>query len=216
MLLNRNSNRNLQPVKTYLNSSHLRCICILGHGRETLRIIAFFLCRYEVRMEACTLLGCAASDWSSIQTQEAPPAGQSAPLLELQADSNGMQTVFLLSWSPPAQANGKLLHYELYRRLGDDSEGHSSATLVYSNVSTSHHDRKLLPYTAYEYQVIHFIFLLFLVHESSFTKLRTEYIYCVQSNNRFLRLSIFLSSVYMFSLKTWLSLSINFKNYFHD
>ncbi|KAL7861387.1 hypothetical protein SRHO_G00128280 [Serrasalmus rhombeus] len=109
--------------------------------------------RYEVRVEACTLLGCAASDWSSVQTQEAPPAGQSAPLLELQADSSGIQTAFLLSWSPPAQANGKLLHYELFRRLGEDAEGRSAAALIYSNASTSHHDRDLLPYTAYEYQV---------------------------------------------------------------
>ncbi|XP_037397596.1 usherin [Pygocentrus nattereri] len=109
--------------------------------------------RYEVRVEACTLLGCAASDWSSVQTQEAPPAGQSAPLLELQADSSGIQTAFLLSWSPPTQANGKLLHYELFRRLGEDAEGRSAAALIYSNASTSHHDRDLLPYTAYEYQV---------------------------------------------------------------
>ncbi|KAI4904703.1 hypothetical protein NFI96_004043 [Prochilodus magdalenae] len=110
--------------------------------------------RYEVRVEACTLLGCAASDWSSVQTQEAPPAGQPAPLLELQADSNNIQTVFLLSWSPPAQSNGKLLRYELYRRLAEDTaEIRSAATLIYSNTSTSHHDRELLPYTAYEYQV---------------------------------------------------------------
>lgn len=107
--------------------------------------------RYEVRVEACTLLGCAASDWSSIQTQEAPPAGQSAPLLELQTDSEGLQNIFLLSWSPPAQANGKLLHYELYRRLGEETG--SQPTLVYRNISTVYHDHKLLPYTAYEYQV---------------------------------------------------------------
>lgn len=109
------------------------------------------LLRYEVRVEACTLLGCAASDWSSIQTQEVPPAGQNAPLLELQTDSEGMQNIFLLSWSPPAQANGKLMHYELYRKLGEETG--SRSTLIYSNISTSYHDHKLQPYTAYEYQV---------------------------------------------------------------
>lgn len=97
------------------------------------------------------MLGCAASDWSSIQTQEVPPAGQSAPLLELQTDSEGLQTVFLLSWPPPAQANGKLLHYELYRKLGEETG--SQSTLLYRNISTFYHDQKLLPYTAYEYQV---------------------------------------------------------------
>ncbi|KAK1793453.1 hypothetical protein P4O66_011830 [Electrophorus voltai] len=109
-------------------------------------------CRYEVRVEACTLLGCTLSEWASVQTPEAPPAGQSPPLLELQADSKGMQTVFLLSWSPPAHTNGKLLHYELYRRLSEDAESQSAASLVYRDVSTSYHDRGLLPYTPYEYQ----------------------------------------------------------------
>uniref|UniRef100_A0A8C1J3X3 Usherin n=1 Tax=Cyprinus carpio TaxID=7962 RepID=A0A8C1J3X3_CYPCA len=109
--------------------------------------------RYEVRVEACTLLGCAASDWSSIQTLESPPAGQPAPLLELQTNPKGIQTVFLLSWSPPAEPNGKLLHYELYRKHALDKESRSVTTLVYRNSSTSCHDDKLLPYTSYEYQV---------------------------------------------------------------
>ncbi|XP_016350129.1 usherin-like, partial [Sinocyclocheilus anshuiensis] len=108
---------------------------------------------YEVRVEACTLLGCAASDWSSIQTLESPPAGQPAPLLELQTNPKGIQTVFLLSWSPPAEPNGKLLHYELYRKHALDKESRSVTTLVYRNSSTSCHDDKLLPYTSYEYQV---------------------------------------------------------------
>lgn len=104
-------------------------------------------------MEACTLLGCAASDWSSIQTLESPPTGQPAPLLELQTNPKGIQTVFLLSWSPPAEPNGKLLHYELYRKQVLDTESRSATSLVYRNSSTSCHDDKLLPYTAYEYQV---------------------------------------------------------------
>uniref|UniRef100_A0A671RF78 Usherin-like n=1 Tax=Sinocyclocheilus anshuiensis TaxID=1608454 RepID=A0A671RF78_9TELE len=112
-----------------------------------------YFCRYEVRVEACTLLGCAASDWSSIQTLESPPAGQPAPLLELQTNPKGIQTVFLLSWSPPAEPNGKLLHYELYRKHALDKESRSVTTLVYRNSSTSCHDDKLLPYTSYEYQV---------------------------------------------------------------
>lgn len=117
-------------------------------------IICFCIfCRYEVRVEACTLLGCAASDWSSIQTLESPPTGQPAPLLELQTNPKGIQTVFLLSWSPPAEPNGKLLLYELYRKHVLDTESRSATTLVYRNSSTSCHDDKLLPYTAYQYQV---------------------------------------------------------------
>uniref|UniRef100_A0A667ZN39 Usherin n=1 Tax=Myripristis murdjan TaxID=586833 RepID=A0A667ZN39_9TELE len=112
--------------------------------------------RYEVRVEACTELGCSSSDWSSILTLEAPPAGQTAPLLDLQPDTHsGLQTTFLLSWSPPAQPNGKILHYELYRRLDRTSEarGGSVVTLVCKNVSTNCRDEGLQPYTSYQYQV---------------------------------------------------------------
>lgn len=108
------------------------------------------------------MLGCAASDWSSIQTQEVPPAGQSMPLLELQSDSKGMQNIFFLSWSPPAQANGKILHYELYRRLGEETG--SQSTLVYRNISTSYRDHNLLPYTSYEYQVTFLGIFNYLIH----------------------------------------------------
>ncbi|KAK6304233.1 hypothetical protein J4Q44_G00248190 [Coregonus suidteri] len=48
--------------------------------------------------------------------------GQTMPLLELQRETRGLQTVFLLSWSPPAQPNGRVLHYEVYRRTGQNTE----------------------------------------------------------------------------------------------
>lgn len=111
------------------------------------------LIRYEVRVEACTLLGCAASDWASVMTLESPPVGQSAPLLELQTDAAGLQTAFLLSWSPPTQPNGRLLHYELLRREVLQGETTSTATRVYLNTSNSYRDTNLTAYTIYEYQV---------------------------------------------------------------
>lgn len=114
------------------------------------------VCRYEVRVEACTALGCSSSDWSSVLTLEAPPAGQTAPLLDLQPDTHtGLQTTFLLTWSPPAQPNGRVLHYEVYRRLDHttDTRRRDAATLVYRNISTSCKDEALQPYTVYQYQV---------------------------------------------------------------
>lgn len=96
------------------------------------------------------MLGCASSDWVAMQTLEAPPTGLVAPTLQLQQDANGLQTTFLLSWPPPSQPNGKILHFELYRRL----VANGIATLVYRNASTSYHDTKLRPDTAYEYQVL--------------------------------------------------------------
>ncbi|XP_039982949.1 usherin [Xiphias gladius] len=112
--------------------------------------------RYEMRVEACTALGCSSSDWSSVLTLEVPPAGQTAPLLDLQPDKHtGLPTTFLLTWSPPAQPNGRVLHYEVYRRLDHTTDTHRSdgATLVYRNVSTAYKDEGLQPYTLYQYQV---------------------------------------------------------------
>ncbi len=109
-----------------------------------------------MRVEACTALGCSSSDWASVFTLEAPPAGQTAPLLDLQPDTRtGLQTTFLLTWSPPAQPNGIILHYEVYRRL-DNTSGTSRSdaeTLVYRNISTTFKDEALQPYTEYKYQV---------------------------------------------------------------
>ncbi|XP_078016774.1 usherin [Epinephelus lanceolatus] len=112
--------------------------------------------RYEVRVEACTALGCSSSDWSSVLTLEAPPAGQTAPLLDLQPDTHtGLQTTFLLTWSPPAQPNGRVLNYEVYRQLDHTTDAHRSdaAELVYRNISTTCKDEALQPYTVYKYQV---------------------------------------------------------------
>nr|XP_040024120.1 usherin isoform X2 [Gasterosteus aculeatus aculeatus] len=110
--------------------------------------------RYEVRVEACTVLGCSSSDWASALTLDAPPAGQSAPLLDLQPDTHtGLQTTFLLTWSPPAQPNGRVLHYEVYRRLGPTTDRRDAAALVYRNISTTCKDESLQPFTVYEYQV---------------------------------------------------------------
>lgn len=113
------------------------------------------MCRYEVRLEACTVLGCTSSDWSSILTLEAPPSGQPAPLLDLQRDAqSGLQTTFLLTWSPPLQPNGRLLYYEVYRRLEQPSK-RGGATLVCKNLTTVYKDEALQPYTVYQYQVRH-------------------------------------------------------------
>lgn len=110
--------------------------------------------RYEVRVEACTALGCSSSDWSSVLTLEAPPAGQAAPLLDLQPDTlTGLQTTFLVTWSPPTQPNGKVLHYELLRRHTNDNNTGDTTMLVYRNISSTYKDEALQPYSLYQYQV---------------------------------------------------------------
>lgn len=114
------------------------------------------MCRYEVRVEACTALGCSSSDWSSVLTLEAPPAGQMPPLLDLQLDPNtNLQTCFLVTWSPPAKPNGRIQRYEVHRKLDPtpDSNRTPPATVVYKNISTAFKDSELQPYTLYQYQV---------------------------------------------------------------
>uniref|UniRef100_H3A4S8 Usherin n=1 Tax=Latimeria chalumnae TaxID=7897 RepID=H3A4S8_LATCH len=108
---------------------------------------------YEVRIEACTVLGCASGDWASIQTLEVPPAMQLSPILERQTDSRGFQSVFRVLWSKPQQPNGKILYYELYRKQMTNPVQDSRLTLVYNGSSTSFQDTGLLPYTTYDYQV---------------------------------------------------------------
>ncbi|XP_041108645.1 usherin [Polyodon spathula] len=109
--------------------------------------------RYEVRIEACTVLGCASSDWASTQTLEAPPANQTAPLIELHTDSDGFQSVLLVSWPMPQQPNGKILYFELYRRQVTNPPTSSGLVLIYKDVLTSFRDATLQPFTEYEYQV---------------------------------------------------------------
>eukprot|EP00062_Callorhinchus_milii_P018719 gi/632972566/ref/XP_007902721.1/ PREDICTED: usherin [Callorhinchus milii] len=109
--------------------------------------------RYEVRIEACTVLGCASSEWASIRTLEAPPRSQPAPLIELDRNIKGIRSMFLISWTKPQQPNGKILYYELYRRQVPRLPLDARMTFLYNGSSTSFQDAMLLPYTAYEYQV---------------------------------------------------------------
>ncbi|EMP31184.1 Usherin [Chelonia mydas] len=109
--------------------------------------------RYEVQVQACTLQGCANSEWASIQTLEAPPEMQPSPLIEMQTSSDGFQSVASILWTGPQQPNGKILFYELYRRQATHTHINLDLVLVYNGTLTSFKDAKLLPYTEYEYQV---------------------------------------------------------------
>ncbi|XP_009864107.1 PREDICTED: usherin-like [Apaloderma vittatum] len=109
--------------------------------------------RYEVQLQACTELGCASSEWASVQTLEAPPAAQPAPLIEIQTTAGGFQLTSTILWTSPQKPNGRILYYELYRRQTTQAHINLDLVLVYNGSSTSFRDDKLLPYTEYEYQV---------------------------------------------------------------
>uniref|UniRef100_A0ABM5FBM8 Usherin n=1 Tax=Pogona vitticeps TaxID=103695 RepID=A0ABM5FBM8_9SAUR len=107
--------------------------------------------RYEVQVQACTLQGCTSSEWASVQTLEAPPEGQPAPLIDAQSSHEGFQSVFSIVWTGPKQPNGKILYYELYRRQMTPNQ--EDPVLVFNGSSSSFKDATLLPFTEYEYQV---------------------------------------------------------------
>ncbi|XP_060145902.1 usherin [Globicephala melas] len=109
--------------------------------------------RYEVRIQACTRLGCASGDWTSIQTPEVAPRMQPPPHLEVQTAPGGFQPMVSLLWTGPLQPNGQVLYYELYRRQIAAEPGKSNPVLTYNGSSSSFMDMELLPFTEYEYQV---------------------------------------------------------------
>ncbi|XP_055465169.1 usherin [Psammomys obesus] len=109
--------------------------------------------RYEMRIQACTGLGCASSEWASTQTREIPPLMQPAPHLEVQTAAGGFQPVVAVWWAGPLQPNGKIISFELYRRQITTWPRKSSPLLTYNGSSSSFVDSELLPFTEYEYQV---------------------------------------------------------------
>ncbi|XP_058131204.1 usherin [Dasypus novemcinctus] len=109
--------------------------------------------RYEVRIQACTMLGCVSSDWTFLQTPEITPQMQRPPHLEVRTAPGGFQPTASLYWTGPLWPNGKVLHYELYRRQIATQPGKSDVVLTYNGSSSSFMDSELLPFTEYEYQV---------------------------------------------------------------
>ncbi|XP_072265966.1 usherin isoform X2 [Pyxicephalus adspersus] len=105
--------------------------------------------QYEGKVEACTILGCAVSEWATGHTEEAAPDSQPSPLIDVQTNSH---TPFL-AWNGPQYPNGKILVYEVYRRTLNDLQVMTPTELVYNGSSMSFQDVTLLPFTEYEYKV---------------------------------------------------------------
>uniref|UniRef100_A0A8D2ISK6 Usherin n=1 Tax=Varanus komodoensis TaxID=61221 RepID=A0A8D2ISK6_VARKO len=132
----------------HLNSSHV------SFGRQSYTLAGLKpYHRYEVQVQVCTLLGCTSSEWASVQTPEALPETQPAPLVDVQSSRVGFRSAVSIVWTGPKQPNGKILYYELYRRQATPSQLNQDPVLVYNGSSTSFKDVLLLPFTEYEYQV---------------------------------------------------------------
>ncbi|KAM4814939.1 usherin-like, partial [Thomomys bottae] len=109
--------------------------------------------RYEARIQACTILGCALSDWTSTQTLEIAPLMQPAPHLQVLMTRKGFLPIVSLWWTEPIQPNGKILYFQLLRRQKATQPESFSPVLIYNGSLSSFTDSELLPFTEYEYQV---------------------------------------------------------------
>ncbi|XP_042331708.1 LOW QUALITY PROTEIN: usherin [Sceloporus undulatus] len=141
------------PIKPENKFFHLDSSHVSFRGRSYTSAELEPYRRYEVQVQACTLLGCTSSEWASVETLEAPPEIQLAPLIDVQSSHDGVQSVLSIVWSGPKQPNGKILYYELYRRQTIPSQRNLDLVLIYNGSSTSFKDTTLLPFTGYEYQV---------------------------------------------------------------
>ncbi|XP_063775500.1 usherin [Pseudophryne corroboree] len=134
----------MKEIQYYFNSS---IISLNGHSFVIKDLNPYN--KYEAKVEACTLLGCAVSEWATVHTLEAAPESQPAPLIDVQTNNRAP----LLAWNGPQEPNGKIMSYEIYRRRLNDAMDPVSNELVFNGSSKTFQDVTLLPYTEYEYQV---------------------------------------------------------------
>uniref|UniRef100_F7ALI8 Usherin n=1 Tax=Xenopus tropicalis TaxID=8364 RepID=F7ALI8_XENTR len=106
--------------------------------------------KYLFSVQACTTEGCLLSLPVPVVTPQAPPLYQSPPSLH-----NCSSTYIFLHWSPPSQANGIVIAYELYMRGLTETTGnptpperrvfHTTGWLNPQPVVESENENALLP-----------------------------------------------------------------------
>ena len=105
---------------------------------------------YNVRLRACTSVGCADGSTQTVQSAEVAPSSLSPPTTFATSSRS-----VLVTWQSPILTNGIIIRYAIYRRLASDSD--QTGTLVhqqspprtFSFVDVS----SLQPYTEYQYRV---------------------------------------------------------------
>ena len=107
---------------------------------------------YKVQLEACTPAGCARGNVQTVWSAEIMPNGLTQPSITFIS-----ATLVVIQWTPPLNANGKILNYNVYRK---QLIGYSSnlPIVVYSTNDTStstfsYYDNTVRPNSYYLYQV---------------------------------------------------------------
>ena len=101
---------------------------------------------YAIRVEACTISGCATSTETVARTLQALPSGFSAPTLRVLGP-----TAIEVTWQPPTTPNGDIEVYEV-RRMTEDSPIPTLVHVGGPNV-LAFNNTGLQPFTLYQYQV---------------------------------------------------------------
>ena len=97
---------------------------------------------------ACTTAGCGKSSSLALKTSPDAPDGQPSPTFtELSLSDVEVQ------WDSPAEPNGEILDYTLYRRLANEDSGDHEAAKLATQVTKSYNDTDLKTSTGYEYRV---------------------------------------------------------------
>ena len=101
---------------------------------------------YTFYLTACTAVGCTQGEGRVTSTEEGAAEGVATPRASALS-----QTSVEVQWMAPANPNGVVRWYEIYRvSVGDEEE---EETLVYNGTDMSYTDRGLAPYTAVSYFV---------------------------------------------------------------
>ena len=111
---------------------------------------------YAVQLEACTSAGCTRSFSQTFYTAETDPVGQAAPVM-----GQVTSTSVTLTWTRPTNSNGKILVYEVYRKMNSRIQKRdvdSDAVVVHRTFETdedtfTYQDISLQPFTEYQYSV---------------------------------------------------------------
>ena len=130
-------------IRTYIvrrNDSTVRNLTVSG-GEMRLEYVDDGLLAdtiYSYAVSACTSAGCTTGDRSTARTNEHVPASVLPPSAAV-LNSSAVR----VSWTPPTQANGRIVRYQLT----------ANGTVVYSGLETTHVVAGLQPYALYEFVV---------------------------------------------------------------
>ncbi|GFO50464.1 usherin, partial [Plakobranchus ocellatus] len=100
--------------------------------------------QYEYQVEAVNSIGSVKSNWSLVQTLQAPPQGLAAPSIST-ISTYGIS----VSWLPPQSPNGPIHQYRVYYKQGSDPE----QSISIDGNDTSTFVSGLLAYTEYQISI---------------------------------------------------------------